>query len=56
MLSYTHSPLYAKEKRNETDCKMDDTVDWTRVWGGATPFALFTVDGDVSLGTVLYFR
>jgi hypothetical protein len=30
----------------------EGTVDWTRVWGGATPFALFAVDGDVSLGTV----
>ena len=30
----------------------DGTVDWTRIWGGATPFALFNVDGDVSLGTV----
>ena len=30
----------------------EGTVDWTRVWGGATPFALFSVDGDVSLGTV----
>jgi hypothetical protein len=30
----------------------EGTVDWTRVWGGATPFPLFSVDGDVSLGTV----
>ena len=30
------------------------SVDWTRVWGGATPesFPLFSVAGDVSLGTV----
>ena len=30
------------------------TVDWTRVWDGITTssFALFAVDGDVSLGTV----
>ena len=32
----------------------DGTVDWTRIWGGATPFALFNVDGDVSLGTVRF--
>ena len=32
----------------------DGTVDWTRVWDGvsAASFALFSVDGDVSLGTV----
>ena len=32
----------------------DGTVDWTRVWDGITTssFALFAVDGDVSLGTV----
>ena len=32
----------------------EGTVDWTRVWDGATPesFALFNVDGDVSLGSV----
>ena len=30
----------------------EGTVDWTRVWGGGTPFPLFSVDGDVSLGTL----
>ena len=32
----------------------EGTVDWTRVWdgGSAASFALFSVDGDVSLGTV----
>ncbi len=32
----------------------EGTVDWTRVWDGvsAESFALFAVDGDVSLGTV----
>ena len=32
----------------------EGTVDWTRVWDGvsAASFALFSVDGDVSLGTV----
>ena len=32
----------------------EGTVDWTRVWDGASAasFALFSVDGDVSLGTV----
>ena len=27
-------------------------VDWTRIWGGGIPFPLFSVAGDVSLGTV----